>query len=65
MKEYLDQSLGLIVYQDDVLLTAINLGYNWEEADKFQSYGQKIRRNGQAKEKFYKGCKNLASYGRK
>jgi DNA polymerase-3 subunit alpha len=37
MEDYLDQSLGLIVYQDDVLLTAINLaGYNWEEADKFR-----------------------------
>ena len=37
MKDYMDQSLGLIVYQDDVLLTAINLaGYSWEEADKFR-----------------------------
>ncbi|MEK7624900.1 MAG: DNA polymerase III subunit alpha, partial [Patescibacteria group bacterium] len=44
MKDYLDQSLGLIVYQDDVLLTAINLaGYNWEEADKFRkAMGKKI-----------------------
>jgi DNA polymerase-3 subunit alpha len=34
MKEYLDFSYGLLVYQDDVLLTAIKLGgYSWLEAD--------------------------------
>ena len=44
MEEYLDQSYGVIVYQDDVLLTAINIaGYNWEEADKFRkAMGKKI-----------------------
>ncbi len=37
MKEYMQQSLGLLVYQEDVLFTAINLaGYSWEEADKFR-----------------------------
>ena len=37
MKEYLDKSYGLLVYQDDVLTTAINIaGYTWEEADKFR-----------------------------
>jgi DNA polymerase-3 subunit alpha len=59
MKEYLDQSLGLIVYQDDVLLTAINLaGYNWEEADKFRkAMGKKIPEEmAKQKEQFYKGC---------
>ena len=62
MKEYLDQSLGLIVYQDDVLLTAINLaGYNWEEADKFRkAMGKKIPEEmAKQKEKFYKGCKEF------
>lgn len=60
MKEYLDQSLGLIVYQDDVLLTAIHLaGYNWEEADKFRkAMGKKIPEEmAKQKEKFFKGCK--------
>jgi DNA polymerase-3 subunit alpha len=62
MKEYLDQSLGLIVYQDDVLLTAINLaGYNWEEADKFRkAMGKKIPEEmAKQKEKFYKGAKEF------
>ncbi len=60
MKEYLDQSLGLIVYQDDVLLTAIHLGgYNWEEADKFRkAMGKKIPEEmAKQKEKFFKGCR--------
>lgn len=62
MKEYLDQSLGLIVYQDDVLLTAINLAnYNWEEADKFRkAMGKKIPEEmAKQKEKFYKGAKEF------
>ncbi|MFA6105732.1 MAG: DNA polymerase III subunit alpha [Patescibacteria group bacterium] len=62
MKDYLDQSLGLIVYQDDVLLTAINLaGYNWEEADKFRkAMGKKIKAEmDKQKEKFVKGCREF------
>ena len=44
MKDYLGESYGLLVYQDDVLLTAINLaGYSWLEADKFRkAMGKKI-----------------------
>ncbi|HEV7423988.1 MAG TPA: DNA polymerase III subunit alpha, partial [Candidatus Paceibacterota bacterium] len=44
MKKYLGESYGLIVYQDDLLLSAIELaGYNWEEADKFRkAVGKKI-----------------------
>ncbi len=60
MKDYLDQSLGLIVYQDDVLLTAINLaGYNWEEADKFRkAMGKKIPEEmAKQKDKFFTGCR--------
>ncbi len=62
MKEYLDQSLGLIVYQDDVLLTSIHLaGYNWEEADKFRkAMGKKIPEEmAKQKEKFVKGCREF------
>lgn len=37
MKEYLGKSYGLLVYQDDVFMTAIKIaGYSWEEADKFR-----------------------------
>lgn len=44
MKEYLDMSFGLLVYQDDVMLTAIHLGgYSWLEADKLRkAMGKKI-----------------------
>src|SRR3989338_10005240 len=44
MEGYLKESYGVIVYQDDVLLTAINIaGYSWEEADKFRkAMGKKI-----------------------
>ncbi len=45
MEAYMSRSLGLMVYQDDVLLTAINIaGYTWEEADKFRkAMGKKIK----------------------
>jgi DNA polymerase-3 subunit alpha len=58
MKEYLDFSYGLLVYQDDVLLTAITLGgYSWLEADKLRkAMGKKIPAVMQAeKEKLLKG----------
>lgn len=44
MKKYLEESHGLIVYQDDLLLSAIELaGYSWLEADKFRkAVGKKI-----------------------
>lgn len=44
MKEYLGKSYGLLVYQDDVFMTAIKIaGYTWEEADKFRkAVGKKI-----------------------
>lgn len=44
MKEFLQKSYGLLVYQDDVMLTAIHLaGYSWLEADKLRkAMGKKI-----------------------
>ena len=38
------KSLGLLIYQDDVMLTAIELAkYDWLEADKFRkAMGKKI-----------------------
>ncbi len=44
MRSILEMSYGIITYQDDVLLIAINIaGYNWEEADKLRkAMGKKI-----------------------
>ena len=59
MKEYMEQSLGLLVYQEDVLFTAINLaGYSFEEADKFRkAMGKKIPSEmAKQKGKFIEGC---------
>jgi len=58
MKEYLDQSYGVITYQDDVMLTAIKLaGYSWLEADKLRkAMGKKIPEEMQKqKDKLLKG----------
>lgn len=59
MKEFTQNSLGLLVYQDDVLLTVINLaGYSWEEADKFRKAMGKKNPSEMAKQKgkFVEGC---------
>lgn len=44
MEKFLDKSLGVLVYQDDLLYTALELaGYDWEEVDKFRkAVGKKI-----------------------
>lgn len=44
LKEILSQSYGILTYQDDVLLTTIELaGYTWLDADKFRkAMGKKI-----------------------
>ncbi|MBN1169078.1 DNA polymerase III subunit alpha [Candidatus Woesebacteria bacterium] len=59
MEKYLDKSLGVLVYQDDLLYTALELaGYNWEEVDKFRkAVGKKIPEE-MAKQhiKFVEGC---------
>ncbi len=60
LEKILGASYGLLVYQDDVMLTAIELaGYDWMEADKFRkAMGKKIPEEmAQQKVKFYKGCK--------
>lgn len=56
MNTILDKSLGLIVYQDDVLAIAIEMaGYDWGEVDKFRkAIGKKIVSEMAAqKEKFF------------
>lgn len=60
LKEILKQSYGVLTYQDDVLLTAIELaGYTWLEADKFRkAMGKKIPSEmKKQKELFLKGCR--------
>jgi len=59
LKDFLQKSYGLLVYQDDCLYTAIVLaGYSWVEADKFRkAIGKKIPEEMAAqKEKFIEGC---------
>ncbi|MBP9759865.1 MAG: DNA polymerase III subunit alpha [Candidatus Pacebacteria bacterium] len=43
-KKFLEPSFGILVYQDDLLFTALELaGYNWETVDKFRkAVGKKI-----------------------
>lgn len=62
MEEFLDASYGLLVYQDDVLFTALKLaGYDWKEADKFRkAIGKKIPEEmDRQKKKFYDGCAEI------
>jgi len=59
LEETLEKSLGLLIYQDDVMLTAIKLaGYDWLEADKFRkAMGKKIPELMVEQEKKFKdGC---------
>jgi DNA polymerase-3 subunit alpha len=59
MKSFLDRTFGVLVYQDDLLYTAIEVaGYTWGEVDKFRkAIGKKIREE-MAKQhvKFVEGC---------
>ena len=58
LEPILDQSFGVIVYQDDVMLCAIHLaGYSWLEADKLRkAMGKKIPAEmAEQKEKLMKG----------
>ncbi|MEK7644043.1 MAG: DNA polymerase III subunit alpha [Patescibacteria group bacterium] len=61
MEKYLKASFGLLVYQEDVLLSAIELaGYDWTEADKFRkAIGKKIPEElEKQKIKFFQGCRD-------
>lgn len=58
MEKFTQMSYGLITYQDDVLMCAIEMaGYDWLEADKFRkAMGKKIPEEmAKQKEKFFKG----------
>ena len=62
MKDFLDTTFGVLVYQDDLLMTAIEVaGYSWGEADKFRkAIGKKIPEE-MAKQhvKFVEGCQKV------
>lgn len=59
LAEILKKSYGLLIYQEDVMMTAIKLaGYSWLEADKFRkAMGKKIPELMKEQEKRFKeGC---------
>jgi len=59
MEEILKPTYGVLIYQDDVMMMAVQLaGYSWGEADKFRkAMGKKIPAEMAAqKEHFTKGC---------
>lgn len=68
MKSYLDASFGLLVFQDDLLFTAIELaGYDWGEVDKFRkAVGKKIPEE-MAKQHvhFVEGCQSHSQMTKK
>ena len=58
-EKFLDKSYGILVYQDDLLFTAMELaGYNWESVDKFRkAVGKKIPKEmAKQHEIFVQGC---------
>ena len=65
MKEILEKTFGVLVYQDDLLLMSIKIaGYSWGEADKFRkAVGKKIPEEMQKqKAKFIDGCVNHSKW---
>lgn len=59
LKDILERTYGILIYQDDVMLIAVHFaGYSWGEADKFRkAMGKKIPEvMAEQKEKFTKGC---------
>lgn len=59
LKEILESTYGILIYQDDILLIATQLaGYSWGEADRFRkAVGKKIPQEMAAQEKrFIDGC---------
>ncbi len=59
MEKYLDKSYGILVYQDDVLFTALEIaGYDWNSVDKFRkAIGKKIPEEmAKQHEIFVEGC---------
>ncbi len=68
LREILEKTFGVLVYQDDLLLMSIKIaGYSWGEADKFRkAVGKKIPEEMQKqKEKFINGCINYSGWPEK
>jgi DNA polymerase-3 subunit alpha len=65
LEPILKQTYGVLVYQDDLLLMAVNLaGYSWGEVDKFRkAVGKKIPEEmAKQKEKFISGCVSYSKW---
>src|SRR3989344_1323021 len=63
-EKFLKKSYGILVYQDDLLSTALELaGYNWETVDKFRkAVGKKIPAEmAKQHEIFVEGCQTHSS----
>ncbi len=59
LKEWLEESYGVIVYQDQVLLIAVNLaGFSWGKVNKFRkALGKKLMKEVEDyREDFIQGC---------
>jgi len=59
LKQFLEPTYGILIYQDDILLIAVHIaGYTWGEADKFRkAVGKKIPEEmKKQKVKFIDGC---------
>ena len=68
MEKYLNLSYGLLVYQDDLLYTAIEVGgYNWGEIDVFRkAVGKKIPELMASEEQLFKEkCKKYSGLSNK
>jgi DNA polymerase-3 subunit alpha len=68
MKKFLEQSYGLLVYQEDILFTAIELaGYTWKTVDKLRkAIGKKIPKEMAQQHKiFVEGCKKHSGIEKK
>jgi DNA polymerase-3 subunit alpha len=68
MKKFLERTFGLLVYQDDLLYTAIELaGYDWGTVDKFRkAVGKKIPAE-MAKQHviFVEGCEKFSGISKR
>src|SRR3990167_7392910 len=68
MEKFLAKSLGVLVYQDDLLYTALELaGYDWLEVDKFRkAVGKKIPEEmAHQHKRFVEGCVKFSEMTKK
>jgi DNA polymerase-3 subunit alpha len=68
MKKFLEPTFGVLVYQDDLLMTAIEVaGYTWGEVDKFRkAVGKKIPKEmAKQHELFVEGCQKHGKLSKK